>query len=158
MLQLEKAHVPQWAARVATTEIQFSHNQEMHKSLSSDTFCCSVAQSCLTLRLHGLRHTGLHCPSPSPRACSNWHPLSQWMPSNHLVICCRPYPTVFSLSQLRGLFQWVISPHHKSIIIIKIMHLSITYWNFLTMHLCNSSLPSNHFLMPRQPTFCFLSL
>ena len=30
------------------------------------------------LRLHGLQHTRLHCPSPSPGACSNSHPLSQW--------------------------------------------------------------------------------
>ena len=27
---------------------------------------------------HGLQHTGLPCPSPSPGACSNSCPLSQW--------------------------------------------------------------------------------
>ena len=27
---------------------------------------------------HGLQHTRLPCPSPSPRACSNSCPLSQW--------------------------------------------------------------------------------
>ena len=27
---------------------------------------------------HGQQHTRLPCPSPSPRACSNWCPLSQW--------------------------------------------------------------------------------
>ena len=27
---------------------------------------------------HGLQHTRLPCPSPSPGACSNWSPLSQW--------------------------------------------------------------------------------
>ena len=27
---------------------------------------------------HGLQHTSLPCPSPSPRACSNSCPLSQW--------------------------------------------------------------------------------
>ena len=32
--------------------------------------CCSVAQSCLTLQLHGLQHTRLPCPLPSPGACS----------------------------------------------------------------------------------------
>ena len=36
--------------------------------------CCSVAQS---LRPHGLQHTRLLCPSPSPRACSTSCPLSQ---------------------------------------------------------------------------------
>ena len=30
---------------------------------------------------HGLQHTSLPCPSPSPRVCSNSRPLSQW---------CRP--------------------------------------------------------------------
>ena len=40
--------------------------------------CCSVAQSCLTLRTHGLQHTRLPCPSPSPGACSNSCPLSRW--------------------------------------------------------------------------------
>ena len=44
--------------------------------------CCSVAQS---LRPHGLQHTRLLCPSPSPRACSTSCPLSQWY-----------YPTILS--------------------------------------------------------------
>ena len=33
-----------------------------------------------SLQPHGLQHTRLPCPSPSPRACSNSHPLSQWCP------------------------------------------------------------------------------
>ena len=36
-----------------------------------------VAQWCLTLRPHGLKHARLPCPSPSPEACSNACPLSQ---------------------------------------------------------------------------------
>ena len=41
--------------------------------------CCSVvAQSCLTPRPHGLQHTRLPCPSPSPRVCSNSCPLNLW--------------------------------------------------------------------------------
>ena len=31
-----------------------------------------------SLRLHGLQHARLPCPSPSPGACSNPHPSSQW--------------------------------------------------------------------------------
>ena len=31
-----------------------------------------------SLRLHWLQHTRLPCPSPSPGACSNSCPLSQW--------------------------------------------------------------------------------
>ena len=38
----------------------------------------SVAQLCLTLQPHGLQHTKLPCPSPTPRVCSNSCPSSQW--------------------------------------------------------------------------------
>ena len=38
----------------------------------------SVAQLCLTLRLHGLQHARLPCPSPTPGACSNSCPSSRW--------------------------------------------------------------------------------
>ena len=41
--------------------------------------CCSlVVQSCPTLQPHRLQPTRLPCSSPSPRACSNSCPLSQW--------------------------------------------------------------------------------
>ena len=39
--------------------------------------CCSVAQACPTLGPHGLQHTRLPCPSPSPGICSNSCPSSQ---------------------------------------------------------------------------------
>ena len=35
-----------------------------------------------SLQPHGLQHTRLPCPSPSPRACSNSCPLSQWCHPN----------------------------------------------------------------------------
>ena len=38
----------------------------------------SVTQPCLTLWPHGLQHAGLPCPSPTPGACSNSCPSSQW--------------------------------------------------------------------------------
>ena len=47
--------------------------------------CCSVTQLCLTLRPCGLQHTRRLCPSSSPRACLNSHPLSQ-----------RSHPTILS--------------------------------------------------------------
>ena len=40
--------------------------------------CCSVTKLCPTLQPHGLQHARLPCPSPSPGACSNSCPLSQW--------------------------------------------------------------------------------
>ena len=39
-------------------------------------FSCSVISN--SLWPHGLQHTRLPCPSPSPRLCSNAHPLSRW--------------------------------------------------------------------------------
>ena len=38
----------------------------------------SVTQSCPTLQLHGLQHARLPCPSPTPRAYSDSHPLDRW--------------------------------------------------------------------------------
>ena len=38
----------------------------------------SVTQSCLTLRPHGLQHSRLPCPSPTPGVDSNSCPLSRW--------------------------------------------------------------------------------
>ena len=38
----------------------------------------SVAQSSLTLRPHGLQHTRLACPSPTPGAYSNSCPSCRW--------------------------------------------------------------------------------
>ena len=39
-------------------------------------FSCSVMSD--SLWPHGLQHTRLPCPSPTPRACSNSCPLSRW--------------------------------------------------------------------------------
>ena len=52
----------------------------------------SVPQSCLTLQPHGLQHSRLLCPSPTPGSCSK-----SVMPSNHLIFC-HPLlllPTIF---------------------------------------------------------------
>ena len=68
--------------------------------------CCSVAQLCPTLWSHELLHTRLPCPSPSPRACLNSRPSSQWC---HPTISplLSPSRPAFSLSQHQGLFQWI---------------------------------------------------
>ena len=41
-------------------------------------YISSVAQSCLTLRPHGLQHARLPCSSPTPGAYVNSCPSSQW--------------------------------------------------------------------------------
>ena len=61
-----------------------------------------------SLRPHGLPHARLPCPSPSPRACSNSCPLSQWChsttPSSVVPCssCLQSFPASgsFSRSQL----------------------------------------------------------
>ena len=60
-------------------------------------FSCSVVSD--SLWLHGLQHARLPCPSPSPGACSNLCPLSQWC---HPAIST-PSPA-FNLYQHQDLF------------------------------------------------------
>ena len=66
---------------------------DAYSVVDTKTKFSSVAQSCLTLRLRGLQHARLSCPSPTPRAYSNSCPLSR---SNHLILCCHLLlPSVF---------------------------------------------------------------
>ena len=46
---------------------------------------------------HGLEHTRLPWPSPTPRACSNSCLSSRWWPSNHLILYCPLFllPSIF---------------------------------------------------------------
>ena len=64
-------------------------------------FSCSVVSD--SLWPHGLQHSKLPCPSPSPEVCSNSCPLSQWC---HPTISSSvaPSPPAFSLSQSSGSF------------------------------------------------------
>ena len=54
------------------------------------------------LRSHGLQHARLPCPSPSPRACSNSCPSSQWCHptiSSSIIpffSCLQPFPALGS--------------------------------------------------------------
>ena len=59
---------------------------------------------------HGLQHARLLCLSPTPRACSNSCPLSQWCHST-ISSSAIPSPPAFNLSQHQGLFKWVSSSH-----------------------------------------------
>ena len=56
------------------TRSSLSHNEND----STEVCCRSVAQSCPTLRPHGLQHTRVPCSSQSPGACSNSYPLIWW--------------------------------------------------------------------------------
>ena len=58
---------------------------------------------------HGLKHARPPCPSPTPRVYPNSCSLSRWCHPSHPL--SSPSPPAFSLSQLQGLFKWVISSH-----------------------------------------------
>ena len=71
----------------------------------------SVAQSCLTLRHHGLQHGRLPCPSPILGACSNSCPSSWWCPRTILSSvfpvssCFQSFPASGSFPT-NQLFTW----------------------------------------------------
>ena len=79
--------------------------------MNSVQFSCSVVSD--SLWPHGLQHTRLPCPSPTPRACSNSCPSSQWchptiLSSVHLILfssCPQSFPVSgsFPVSQLFAL-------------------------------------------------------
>ena len=85
------------------------HNkQRQNKTL---TFLLSVQSSSVSqftvsnsLQLHRLQQARLPCPSPTPGACSNWHPSSRWC---HPTILSSAIPFASSLQSLpaSGSFQ-----------------------------------------------------
>ena len=58
-------------------------------------FSCSVVSD--SLWSHGLQHTRLPCPSPSPRVCSNSCPLNRWC---HPTISFSAAPSVLPMNIL----------------------------------------------------------
>ena len=59
--------------------IDTSKTETIHQLINSPFLpCFSVGLSFLTLQPHGLQHTRLPCPSPSPGTCSNSCLLNQW--------------------------------------------------------------------------------
>ena len=79
-LEINKMNCP-WSYNLWMAKLGFS-------SRSCDSraeFSCSVMSN--SLQPHGLQHTRLPCPSPTPGACSNSR-IESGMPSNHLILCC----------------------------------------------------------------------
>ena len=62
-------------------------DRHFHSFISSVQFSCTVKYD--SLRPHGLQHARLPCPSPTPGACSNSCPSSQW---NHPTISSSVVP------------------------------------------------------------------
>ena len=109
---------------------------------SSVKFSCSVTSD--SLRPHGLQHTRLPCPSPTPDLVQThvrWvgdaiqpsHPLSS------------SSPPAFNLSQHQGLFNWVSSSHQVAKVLeFQLQHQSLKWIsrtdfleNWLVESLCN---------------------
>ena len=69
---------------------------------SSVQFSCSVVSD--SLRPHGLQHTRLPCPSPTPGAYSNSCPLSRW---SHPIISPSvvPFSSCLQFFPASGSFQ-----------------------------------------------------
>ena len=74
-------------------------------TLSSVQFSHSIVYN--SLELHGLQHTRLPCPSPTPGACSDSCPSSRWCTSISFSVVS--FSSCLSLSQHQGLFQWISS-------------------------------------------------
>ena len=82
--------------------------------LSSVQFSCSVISD--SLGPHGLQHARLRCLSPTPEACSNSCPLSQWChPAISFSVvpfssCLQSLPALgsFRMSQfILGYWKWL---------------------------------------------------
>ena len=64
-----------------------------------------------SLRLHGLQHARLPCPSPTPGACSNSCPPNQW---HHLTISSSVMPFSFCLQTFSALWSFQMSQFFAS--------------------------------------------
>ena len=99
----------QWChPAISSSVVLFS---SCHQSLAiSLWYMFSRSVTSNSLQPHGLQHTRLPCPSPTPRTYSNSCPSRHWciQPSHPLS---SPSPPGFNLSQHQGLFQWVGSLH-----------------------------------------------
>ena len=92
---------PDWV--ICMDSVYFLTPIHSHSVISQ--FSCSVVSD--SLWPHGLQHARLPCPgvpSPTPGACSNSCPLSQWCHHPSLPLSS-PCPLAFNLSQHQGLFQ-----------------------------------------------------
>ena len=80
------------------------HQGNIYRSIQ---FSHSVVSN--SLRCHGLQHTRLPCPSPTPGTYSNsCHRVSDAIQPSHPLLSHSPS---FSLPQHQGLLQWVSSLH-----------------------------------------------
>ena len=86
-----------------------------------------------SLRPHGLQHARLPCPSLSPRVYSDSCPLSRWC--HPTISSFVSSPPALSLSQHRGLFQYVRSLHQ----VAKVLELQLQHQSFQRIFMIHST-------------------
>ena len=92
-------------------------------------FSCTVVSD--SLQPHGLKHARLLCPSPSPRACWNSCPLSQWC---HPTISSSviPFSSCLQFFPASGFSKRVSSSHQVARVLeFQLQHQSFQ-WIFRT--------------------------
>ena len=96
---------------------------------ASVQFSCSVVSN--SVRPHGLQHSRLPCPSPTPRATETHVPwVSDAIQPSHPLSF--PSPPAFNLSWHQGLFQSVSSSHQVAKVLeFQFQHQS-SQWTFRT--------------------------
>ena len=94
---LHPSHVP-LLSRIPKRH--FHHDLSASFPVFHHLFVHSVTSN--SLWAHGLQHSRLPCPSPSPRVCSNLCPLSRWWYAT-IYPLPSPSPAAFNLSQHQGL-------------------------------------------------------
>ena len=90
--------------------------------------CISSVQSHSRVKLcrpHGLQHTRPPCPSPTPGACSNSCPSSQWCHPT-ILSSVIPFSSCTQSLQHHGLFQWVNSSHE----VAKVLEFQLKHQSF----------------------------
>ena len=71
--------VKHWPLKYKSKLISLTYKISSKKKKKKDQFSSVQSLSRVQpLRPHGLQHTSLPCPSPTPRACSDSSPLNQW--------------------------------------------------------------------------------
>ena len=109
----------------------------------------------VSLRLHGLQHARLPCPSVSPGVCSNSCPLSQWchptisssvVPFSsclHSFPAPGSFPWISSLHQVAKEFSFSISPSNENSGLISFR---MVWFDLLSVHGILRSLFQHHSL------------
>ena len=94
-------------------------------NFSSVHFSCSVKSS--SLWPHGLQHARPHCPSPTPRACVNSCPSSQWCHPN-ISSSVIPFSSCLQSFPESGSFPMGRWPKYWNFSLLSVLPMNIQDW------------------------------